>query len=409
MSSEPGAFSDGVEATLSSMLDAGLEDATFQALEANLTPGSSGGGGGALPLPGAPSTAAAPFSQPLALSGRGGHGRQLAMFSARTVGARPRAVSAGQDDGGALERCSLLNILILIYYHPRRQCTSDRFLALARLFNRHLFGRLPPAAAAAGVGGAPDASPAHLSVKLVREFAREGWLRVVERDERCWCFALIPAAIRLPLRVCDSSRLSADPLPPPPQATVLLLEMLGVDKPVTALAEGVPLTQDGYAFAGAGVRAQVHAELASWWPAAGPPHAAVLLAWASVLCIVGKAQAAAGDGGAAAAGDWEGHVVAAQEAGAWGALASLARHHSEVRLEPAEMLNNVLLGTLGAVFCAFDFRPAALPLPATTQAVDILVDLFTGRCRVPSSFWRTAAAGEIMFASPLSSLPSCSH
>lgn len=37
------------------------------------------------------------------------------------------------------ERSSLITILMILYYHPRKQCTADRFLLLARSFRKHLF------------------------------------------------------------------------------------------------------------------------------------------------------------------------------------------------------------------------------------------------------------------------------
>lgn len=43
---------------------------------------------------------------------------------------------------------------------------------------------------------------------------------------------------------------------------------------------------------------QVNAELSSWWPQAGSAHAPVLLAWASVLCLIGRSGSQQG-------GEWQ--------------------------------------------------------------------------------------------------------
>ena len=37
------------------------------------------------------------------------------------------------------ERSSLITLLMILYYHPRKQCTADRFLLLASTFRKHLF------------------------------------------------------------------------------------------------------------------------------------------------------------------------------------------------------------------------------------------------------------------------------
>jgi hypothetical protein len=37
------------------------------------------------------------------------------------------------------ERSSIITLLMILYYHPRKQCTADRFLLLASTFRKHLF------------------------------------------------------------------------------------------------------------------------------------------------------------------------------------------------------------------------------------------------------------------------------
>lgn len=88
--------------------------------------------------------------------------------------------------------------------------------------------------------------------------------------------------------VCLRAALTAHPPPPPGQATLLLLEMLDVDKALAAMAAGQPLDEASYVFAGAEVKRRVNAELASWWTSAAAAHSPVLLAWAAVLCLIGK-------------------------------------------------------------------------------------------------------------------------
>ena len=74
---------------------------------------------------------------------------------------------AAQGEARAEERNVLLKTLMLLYYHPRKQCTPQRFLELARLFNTRLFSA--PRATAEWKGGAAGApAPAFLSLKWVR-------------------------------------------------------------------------------------------------------------------------------------------------------------------------------------------------------------------------------------------------
>lgn len=87
---------------------------------------------------------------------------------------------------------------------------------------------------------------------------------------------------------CGHVRPPGPALGRPLQATLLLLEMLDLDKALAALAAGQPLDESSYVFAGAEVKQRVNAELASWWPAAAAAHSPVLLAWAAVLCLTSK-------------------------------------------------------------------------------------------------------------------------
>ena len=125
-----GPLLDVIEETLGQLLAQQLEEATFQALQANLEPPAGCGGG----------DAGARYHQP--------------------------DVAAERERAMASERCTLLNILLLIYYHPRKQCAPDRFLSLARLFHTRLFTTAGGAAAVADGGEEP--TQAQLSIKLVR-------------------------------------------------------------------------------------------------------------------------------------------------------------------------------------------------------------------------------------------------
>jgi hypothetical protein len=105
----------------------------------------------------------------------------------------------------------------------------------------------------------------------------------------------VPARQRSINTTCCIAHLLHSPLPHGlPQATLLLLEMLDVDKVLAVLASGQLIDEASYAFAAPGVKQRVNAELASWWPAASAAHSPVLLAWAAVLCLIGKSGAAGG-------------------------------------------------------------------------------------------------------------------
>jgi hypothetical protein len=167
---EGGPLLDVIEGTLASLLDANLEDTTFTSLQANLHA-----------LAGAATNTARAAAAPLPISlgalsmatlaGRGAGG-QGGSAAAATV-----ALAEAVLHAATVERCSLLHILILIYYHPRKQCTPDRFLSLARLFHSCLFSRtqMPRGASAGAAAGGGELSPAQLSVKLVTAAAAAVW------------------------------------------------------------------------------------------------------------------------------------------------------------------------------------------------------------------------------------------
>lgn len=170
-----GPLLDVIEGSLQQLLGQALEDTTFQALQTNLEAdgvlaggaGASSAGTSGTSTPGAllPSnvsgTVAAPPLAIAAFSAGGSGGGNGAAAAAA-------ALSDGRLQATATERCSLLIILTLIYYHPRKQCTPDRFLSLAKLFHARLFTRtLPRSGGGAGGTSGGEPSPAQLSIKLV--------------------------------------------------------------------------------------------------------------------------------------------------------------------------------------------------------------------------------------------------
>ncbi len=304
---EGGPLLDVIEGALSKLLEQSLEDTTFQALKSNLEPAPAGDSS-------TPSQAAITFG------GFGGPAPGGAANGGATAAAVAAALAEATTLGGAAERCSLLSILILIYYHPRKQCTPDRFLSLAKLFHATLFARGARRAPAAGSMAAAlegEPSPAQMSVKLVSAPGRaapvcspllrsRGAPALLQRTvapcmQSQHCAVWLPALLGETAPGCPPPPPPVPPLPhpatPPPQATLLLLEMLDVDKALAALAAGQPLDEASYVFAGARVKQQVNAELASWWPSAAAAHSPVLLAWAAVLCLIGKSAGARRPGG----------------------------------------------------------------------------------------------------------------
>ena len=161
------AFSETVEEVLGSLLGAtpGLEEVAFQALKDNLEGNDydgilklkSGGGDGAS------NTSNNTFG---AVAGGTSGAMMMAGMTAHRRGRSPEA-----EDVAALERNVLLSILGLIYFHPRKQCTQERFLELAHLFHSRLFAMPPPPLplpSSESGGGGFILPPAHLSIKMVR-------------------------------------------------------------------------------------------------------------------------------------------------------------------------------------------------------------------------------------------------
>jgi hypothetical protein len=102
--SDAGPYAEVLESTLGALLGAGLEDATSRSLGASL--GDEAGQGAA--------------AQPLALAGA------APMASPLEAGAGGSARRALLEQEASLERCTLLTVLILIFYHPRRAGRGSR-------------------------------------------------------------------------------------------------------------------------------------------------------------------------------------------------------------------------------------------------------------------------------------------
>lgn len=315
---EGGPLLDVIEGCLSRLLEASLEDSTFQALQANLQGGDSGSAAGAagLALPAgsvgsAPAPSAAVAQQSLALAPLGAAQRGGAAGGAAAAAA---ALAEGRMQAAAMERCSLLNILTLIYYHPRKQCTPERFLSLAKLFHSHLFTRALPRAGGAGSGGeGGEPAPAQLSIKLVR--LRQGYLTL--RLRKCCEPVLrhglerkgiqVPVALRwlwkvaqqshtgsgLPMLCTASSRTpttAAAVALPAVQATLLLLEMLDVDKALAALAAEQPIDEAVRWAAGRGTRVCGMMRMGRAKSCAMPAARCQLFSTRGVLTCVGRAS-----------------------------------------------------------------------------------------------------------------------
>ena len=144
------------------------------------------------------------------------------------------AVKDLEEQAASSERNVLLTILELLYFHPRKQCTPDRFLELARLFNTYLF--IPP----------PQDDPNNDVFFPTRTSVKLG--------------------------------------------SLLLLEVLALDmeKVIESFAQGknhvsheiCPLLDDA-------VREKVNQELASWSSNPRPIHAPIRLTWAAILHLGG--------------------------------------------------------------------------------------------------------------------------
>jgi nuclear pore complex protein Nup188 len=339
-----GAFLDSVESTLAALLSGGeadnLEQATVDALTLNLTRG--GGAVSSNSHDGTPD----------------GDGDALALVSSLSnLGPPPLSYSSLSPDRLRsshliLERCTLLNILMLVYYHPRRACTAERFLELAELFHSHLFfdsdSLIPPDTYANDTAGGSTVSEVA---------AREGVAR----------------------------RLGA----------LLLLEALTIDVPINLIAEGRSLAPgnnnsgsdgtSGYGFADPSTYQKVDAMMRRWTEGPGAvvtaSHAPVVLAWSATRCLMERVtmSSSLALSSSSRGGGWQQLALKAHEIGALRALHRLSnRDVLQPHMGPftGEMASNVLLGAASAILAAFDLSPLRLPLSDTTILATTLANIF---------------------------------
>lgn len=291
-----GPFLRVIETLLSDLLKQGLEEVTTEALHANFRKSK-------LQLAGKWQGAS------MALAGGLG-GERIRLDSILEL----------KSQHVQLERCALLNIMLLIYYHPRKLCTPSRFVEFAKLFQQNLFSTAAWATTSEG--------PGRLTHRL---------------------------------------------------ATILLLEALAVDIPLSILADGRIIDESNYAFANSSVGKSIDAELGSWLGSATAAHAPVLLAWAASRCLMEKS-------GTASDAPWQLMSMKAHEIGGLSAVCSLSSHHG-LELYAAEMSSNILLGAVSAILAAFQLSPQLLPVNQTVILADTIGNIFRDVPELCEGFW----------------------
>jgi hypothetical protein len=331
-----GAFAEAIEETLGSLLGASpdLEEVTFQALKDNLEGNHSGA---------VPGYSASLLKSPMN-GGGGGFGAASGNFnfnaSGALVGVGDTVIvpgmtatrsgrSSAAEDLAALERNVLLSILSLIYFYPRKQCTQQRFLELAKLFHTHLFAIPLPHP----MVGSTASSPSHISVKL---------------------------------------------------ATLLLLEVLAldVDKALQVIARGEgPINETTNAFLAPQIQNEINNELKTWCPASSAPHAAIVLVWAAVLTLAGKHDDAAQ------------HASKATEANALGALRDLSSPQGlqPAAVDMAGTIVYSAACTVLTAFTLDPC--SGMSAQQAQQAVDMLCNIFTHHPALCDSFWTGNGSG----------------
>ncbi len=317
-----GAFVEAIEETLGTLLGASpdLEEVTFQALKDNLEGNHSGA---------VPGCSAALLGYPMSVGGGGSFSNRGALVGfgdsvlvpgmTATLSGR----SAAAEDLAALERNILLSILSLIYFYPRKQCTQQRFLELARLFHAHLFAIPLPQPTVSTA----SSSPSRISVKL---------------------------------------------------ATLLLLEVLAldVDKALQVIARGEgPIKETTNAFLAPSTQNEINNELRTWYPASSAPHAAIILVWAAVLTLADKHEEA-----------FE-HAAKATGANALGALRDLSSPQGlqPAAVDMAGTIVYSAACTVLTAFTLDPCN--GMSAQQAQQAVDMLCNIFSHHPALCDSFW----------------------
>ena len=340
-----GAFLDSVESTLASILSGGkannLEQATVDALTLNLTRGGGAvsNGGSSNSYYGTPDGDALALVSPLS---------NLGPPPSSYYSLSPERLKSSHL---ILERCTLLNILMLVYYHPRRVCTAERFLELAELFHSHLFFESDSLML-------PDSYTNGTTGSTISEVAA---------------------------REAVARRLGA----------LLLLEALTIDVPINLIAEGRSLAPgnnnsgsdgtSGYGFADPSTYQKVDAMMRSWTEGPGAvitaSHAPVVLAWSATRCLMERVamSSSLALSSLSRGGGWQQLALKAHEIGALRALCRLSdRDDLQPHMGPftGEMASNILLGAVSAILAAFDLSPLRLPLSDTTILATTLANIF---------------------------------
>lgn len=249
-----------------------------------------------------------------------------------------------RDSGSiAVERNVLIIILAVIYYHPRKQCTPERFVELASTFHSGLFS--------------------------------------VEAGTQLWT---------------SSSVLSCH------LASLLLLQVLSLDvhKIIECVGQGKAVGPETSAFLSPPVRSRVDKEFGSarWsdpifrrfnaQETSGrnseetefiPVHATVLLTWAALLTLGGDD----GEKGAV-----QQYAVLATQGNALAGLAALASTPG-LRHVSSEWAANVVFSTMTTILIAYQLDLRTLPVDQGQHVLDTLCRVYDGHPSLCEAFWES--------------------
>ncbi|BDA41474.1 probable Nucleoporin NUP188 homolog at N-terminal half [Coccomyxa sp. Obi] len=260
----------------------------------------------------------------------------VVVWDARTMGPPARAALAQPRMQQAfLERCALLEVLLLLYYS--RPLTVERWLELARAVRSSLVLR-------------GSASPAH-----------QGSSR--PNDQR------------------------ADHL-----ASLLLLETLDLETLLQLVAANEAPTAGSHRFGSPADRERISTELRTWWDGPSEVQTPVLLAWAAFLALANLTPTGAGEGE-----DYRGHAQVAADEGALASLAASARSLCGLAgsVDPlAGLSRSTLLVVLSSIIGAFGLSPARLPSRDLDHILQLLETVFDGQEELCASFWNKESPTE---------------
>lgn len=153
----------------------------------------------------------------------------FAPVSLENAAAMRNAIQQLKEDASIQERNTMLTILQIIYFHPRKRCSPDRYLELAKCFHSYLF--------------------------------------------------TYPMSYYASDKTVNAMKTSLE------LALLLLLEVLALDVEniMESLAEGRPITQEIYPFMDESFCSKVHNEFSSWAANLRPIHKPILLTWAAII------------------------------------------------------------------------------------------------------------------------------